>query len=86
MAKSGAMMAMGAGMVFGSPNDAQRHTMEYGDQATRNMMIITIDICQQQTEKHRINGVKKCQKGCFLKKENDINFQSFNLFDTVQNS
>lgn len=41
------MMAMGAGIVLGSENDAQRHTMEYGDQATRNMTIITMDICQQ---------------------------------------
>lgn len=49
MAKSGAIIAMGAGIVFGSLNDAHRHTMEYGDQATRNMTIITIDICQQQT-------------------------------------
>lgn len=47
MAKSGAMIAMGAGMVLGSPNDAQRQTKEYGDQATRNMTIITMDICQQ---------------------------------------
>ena len=37
-------MAMGAGIFFGSPKDAQRHTMEYGDHATRNITIITIDI------------------------------------------
>ncbi len=49
LAKRGAMMAMGAGIVLGSPNDAQRHTMEYGDQATKNMTIITMDICIPQS-------------------------------------
>ena len=39
-------MAMGAGIILGSPKDAQRHTIEYGDHATMNITIITIDIWQ----------------------------------------
>lgn len=53
MAKSGAMIAIGAGIVLGSPNDAHRHTIEYGDQATRNIIIITIDICQEKQQHYK---------------------------------
>ena len=53
-AKSGAMMAIAAGMFLGSENDAHRQTMEYGDQATRNMTIITTDIwgAEKNVEHH----------------------------------
>ena len=65
LANSGAMIAMGAGMVLGSPNEAHRHTMEDGDHATRNMTIITMDICN---DSRRLNANRHFGKksGLFL--------------------
>lgn len=40
-------MATEGGISFGSPKDAHKHTMEYGDHATRNMSIIITDICKR---------------------------------------
>lgn len=50
LAKSGAMIAMAAGIFFGSPKDAHKHTIEYGDQASRNIKIMTTDICRRENE------------------------------------
>jgi len=51
LAKSGAIMAIAAGIFLGSPNDAHKHTIEYGDQAARNITIIITDI-YKKTIKH----------------------------------
>ncbi len=48
LANSGAIIAIAAGIFLGSPNDAHKQTMEYGDQAARNITIIIIDICKNK--------------------------------------
>lgn len=43
-------MAITGEILFGSPKEDHKHTMEYGDQATKNIMIITTDICEIKEE------------------------------------
>lgn len=45
-AKRGAMMAIAGEIFFGSPKEDHKHTIEYGDHATKNIIIITTDICK----------------------------------------
>lgn len=47
-ANKGAMMAIAGEIFFGSPKEDHKHTIEYGDHATKNITIITTDICKRR--------------------------------------
>ena len=40
------MMAIAGEIFLGSPKEDHKHTIEYGDHATKNITIITTDICK----------------------------------------
>lgn len=51
-------MAIAGEIFFGSPKEDHKHTMEYGDHATKNIKIITTDICKTREQTHNYYYLK----------------------------